>query len=101
MHKYKRTEVNDRDSSGHAFRKTLLSIICLASLSGLVSPSGVCLAAKEGDLVDVAPFGELKKWDSQGKDYGVVWEDSRDIFRVVFRFADSKTIPDPAVFMAP
>ena len=95
MHKYKRTEVKDRDSSGHAFRKTLLSIICLASLSGLVSPSGVCLAAKEGDLVDVAPFGELKKWDSQGKDYGVVWEDSRDIFRVVFRFADSKTIPDP------
>ncbi len=44
--------------------------------------------------VNVVPFGELKKWDSQGKDYGVVWEDARDIFRVVVRFADSGTIPE-------
>jgi hypothetical protein len=58
----------------------------------LIFPSIVCLAAKDGELVNVVPFGEFKKWDSQGKDYGVIFEDARDIFRVVVRFADSKAI---------
>jgi hypothetical protein len=52
------------------------------------------LAAQGRELVNVVPFGELKKWDTEGKDYGVVWEDSRDIFHVVVRFAESKTIGD-------
>jgi hypothetical protein len=46
-------------------------------------------AVEAGDVVDVVPFGELKQWDTGGKDYGVFWEDSRDIFKVVVRFADA------------
>jgi hypothetical protein len=69
--------------------------ICLALLIGLIGPFGVCPAAEDGGIVNVVPFGELKKWDSQGKDYGVIWEDARDIFRVVIKFADSKTVPAP------
>ncbi len=50
---------------------------------------GMSLAAEVGGAVDVAPFGQIKKWDAGGKDYGAFWEDSRDIFKVVVRFADS------------
>jgi hypothetical protein len=50
---------------------------------------GMSLAAEVGGAVNVAPFGEIKRWDAGGKDYGVFWEDSRDIFKVVVRFADS------------
>ena len=94
MHKYIRSEIGYTKSVMCMERKTTLLIACMALLIGLISPPILCLAAKDGEIVDVVPFGELKKWDSQGKDYGVIWEDSRDIFRVVVRFADSKTIPD-------
>ncbi|MBW8040689.1 MAG: hypothetical protein FVQ85_11885 [Planctomycetes bacterium] len=75
-------------------QKPLPRIICLTLLIGLIFPSVVCRAARDGDLVNVVPFGQVKKWNSQGKDYGVIFEDARDIFRVVVSFADSKTIPD-------
>ena len=75
-------------------QKNLRRIICIAILTSLVFPFAPCPAAQRGELANVASFGELKKWDREGKDYGVVWEDSRDIFRVVVKFADSKTIPD-------
>ena len=44
---------------------------------------------------DVAPFGEIRTWDA-GKDIGVLWEDPRDIVKVVVRFADGEQVPDPS-----
>jgi len=55
----------------------------------------ISLAADVGGFVDVVPFGELKKWDGDGKDYGVFWEDARDIFKVVVTFADTATAIEP------
>jgi hypothetical protein len=43
----------------------------------------------------VVPFGQIARWDTQGKDHGVVWEDARDIFRVVASFAEGSTPPKP------
>mgnify|MGYP001105167970 CR=1 FL=1 len=94
MRKYNRTEIDNKKQAGYTLRKTLLSIIYIAFLIGLIGPSGVCPAAEDGGIVNVVPFGELKTWDSQAKDYGVIFEDARDIFRVVIRFVDTKTIPD-------
>lgn len=47
-----------------------------------------------GGAVDVAPFGEVRDWD--GKAVGVVWEDARDVAKLVVKFADGVTAPDPA-----
>lgn len=57
--------------------------------------SATCWAVSEGDNVNVVPFGQLAKWDAQGKDYVVIWEDPRDIFGVAVRFADAKDLPNP------
>ena len=95
MHKYNRTEIEYKKSAGYTSQKSLLVNICMVFLIGLIGSSGVCPAAEDGEIVNVVPFGEVKTWDSQGKDHGVIWEDARDIFRVVVRFADSKTVPDP------
>jgi len=46
-----------------------------------------------GRPLDVVPFGEIRSWAS-GSDVGVLWEDPRDIFTVVVRFAS--TPPDPS-----
>ncbi|MHC4462745.1 MAG: hypothetical protein ACYS30_15145, partial [Planctomycetota bacterium] len=59
-------------------QKNLRRIICIAILTSLACPLSSSLAAQGRELVNVVPFGELKKWDTEGKDYGVVWEDSRD-----------------------
>jgi len=45
--------------------------------------------------MDVVPFGQITQWDDQGKDYGVTWEDPRDIFRVVVAFAEGVSAPKP------
>ncbi|MHC4694228.1 MAG: hypothetical protein ACYS67_15910, partial [Planctomycetota bacterium] len=95
MRKYVRSEKDYTKSVVCTAQKTIPRIICMVFLVILVFPSIVSMAAEDGGIVDVLPFGELKKWDSQGKDYGVIWEDARDIFRIVVRFADSKTIPAP------
>ncbi len=50
--------------------------------------------AEEALSVDVVPFGQVTHWDDQGKDYGVMWEDARDIFRVVVTFAEGSA-PKP------
>ena len=55
----------------------------------------ISLAAEVGGFVDVVPFGEIKRWDSNGKDYGVFWEDARDIFKVVVTFTDSMPAVKP------
>jgi hypothetical protein len=70
----------------------VLIAICLTSF---VPALEYCRAAQAGDAVDVAPFGALGRWDAKGKDYGVVWEDSRDIFRVAVKFAGSENAPEP------
>lgn len=45
-----------------------------------------------GELVDVSPWGERTSW-ANGKDVGILWEDLRDIDRVVVVFEG--TAPDP------
>ena len=107
MHRYIRPEKDYKKMAVHHRRmqKGLPRIICMTFLIALFSPSIVCLApvpaspwqpqvqaARDGELVNVVPFGERRSWDSQKKDYGVIWEDARDIFRVVVRFA--KSVPD-------
>jgi hypothetical protein len=39
------------------------------------------------------PFGQVHRWNDDGTDFGVFWEDPRDIFRVEVRFADAETAP--------
>ncbi|OHB63783.1 MAG: hypothetical protein A2168_08550 [Planctomycetes bacterium RBG_13_50_24] len=63
--------------------------VCLIILAVVAFLPEMSLAADAGSFVDVVPFGELKKWDSDGKDYGVFWEDARDIFKVVVTFSDT------------
>jgi hypothetical protein len=46
--------------------------------------------------VNIVPFGQITRWDEEGKDYGVVWEDARDLFRVVVEFANGGPPPPPA-----
>ncbi|MFH1738704.1 MAG: hypothetical protein ABIH23_06830, partial [bacterium] len=51
-------------------------------------------AARENEPMDVVPFGQIMHWDGEGKDYGVIWEDLRDIFRVVVTFDSGGDLPD-------
>ena len=69
--------------------------LCLAlAVHGLAAESvSANLSLMPGALVDVAPWGERTSW-ANGKDVGIFWEDPRDLFRVVFTFADAP--PDPA-----
>jgi len=69
--------------------------VCLTALMAVMLLPGTSPAADAGGAANVVPFGELTKWDSGGKDYGVIWEDSRDIFKVVVRFADSTPAEKP------
>src|SRR4030042_6617131 len=69
--------------------------VCLIILAVVAFLPEMSLAADAGSFVDVVPFGELKKWDSDGKDYGVFWEDARDIFKVVVTFADTAPAIEP------
>jgi hypothetical protein len=78
--------------------------------------SFIAYSAQQGQAVDVVPFGEITRWDADGKDssfgvpafagasaekalrrmdYGVFWEDSRDIFRVLVSFADPNNLSKP------
>ncbi len=45
--------------------------------------------------VDAAPFGAVQRWQADGTDLGVVWEDPRDLFRVVIEFGDGVEPPPP------
>ena len=46
-----------------------------------------------GRPMDVVPFGEITRWNEDGTDCGVVWEDPRDVFRVVVEFAGAAEAP--------
>src|SRR5688572_17695089 len=50
-------------------------------------------AAEVGQPLDVVPFGQINHWEADQKDYGVMWEDSRDIFQVVVEFSESAALP--------
>jgi len=41
-----------------------------------------------GAALNITRFGEITKWDADGKDYGVIWEDPREIHRVAVTFAE-------------
>ncbi|MHC4735669.1 MAG: hypothetical protein ACYTDW_14615, partial [Planctomycetota bacterium] len=76
MHKYIRSEIDYTKSVVCTVQKTIPRIICMVFLIVLIFPSIVCQATKDGGFVNVVPFGEVKRWDSQGKDYGVIFEDA-------------------------
>lgn len=42
-----------------------------------------------GEPLDAAPFGEVRRWNEDGSDYGIYWEDPRDVFRVVVGFEEA------------
>jgi len=48
-----------------------------------------------GEAVDVVPFGGITHWEENGLDYGVMWEDSRDIVKVTVTFDAGATLPSP------
>ncbi|MBN1418134.1 MAG: hypothetical protein JXP34_05120 [Planctomycetes bacterium] len=50
----------------------------------------------DAEFFDAVPFGQRVRWERDGRDQGVVWEDARDVVRVVVTFADGATPPDPA-----
>jgi len=60
----------------------IVVLLALLANGGAASPVG------GGETADVAPFGEITRWNADHTDYGVMWEDPRDIFRVVVVFAD-------------
>jgi hypothetical protein len=72
-------------------RQSILAIMFIS----LIFPFPDCFAKQKGEAVDVVPFGELKKWSAEGKDFGVIFEDSRDIFSVVVKFAEPHNLPEP------
>jgi len=75
--------------------KNLSQIVCLVLLTSLALSVATYSAPRQAEAVNVVPFGALYKWDAEGRDYGVIWEDSRDIFRVTVRFADANAAPGP------
>lgn len=46
---------------------------------------------------DAVPFGQVMTWEPDGKDFGVFWEDAREVFRVVVTFADGAAVPEAGV----
>ncbi len=66
--------------------------VCTACLGMAVASAS---AQEAGRPIDVVPFGAPMQWDQDGKDYGIMWEDARDVFRVVAVFADAGAVPDP------
>jgi len=39
-------------------------------------------------MLNIVPFGEVRQWAEDGTDYGVMWEDQRELHRVVVTFAE-------------
>ena len=61
----------------------------------LVAARGLCAASgPPGAPVDVVPFGEMSR-SKDGKEVVVLWEDARDIVRVVVRWADVAALTEP------
>lgn len=69
-------------------RVGLCFVFCTA-MHGSPASAGVA----EGDPVDVVPFGE-SRLNSDRTQMTVLWEDAREIFRVVVRWADADSAPE-------
>ena len=82
-------------TNSRSLKVHLQRVVVTVFLTDIALVFGFCLAAQPGEPVNVVPFGQLKIWDSQQKDYGVLWEDPRVIFRVMVKFADAKAVPNP------
>ncbi|MBI4586264.1 MAG: hypothetical protein HY717_19820 [Planctomycetes bacterium] len=65
-------------------------LLCLSMPLAVNSPGPL-----PGQTVDVVPFGEIDRWESDGKDHGVFWEDARDLFRAEVEFAEAAAVPSP------
>jgi hypothetical protein len=85
------------ESTAWATIGALLAAMCLTLAASVPASAGegsrpTSLSAQRtiepsaGQWMDVAPFGEIRTWEA-GKDVGVLWEDPRDIFKVVVKFA--------------
>ena len=62
-------------------------LLCgLVLMSGGASSQEAQLSGRDAAL-NIARFGEVTKWDAAGKDYGAIWEDPREVHRVVVAFA--------------
>ena len=81
----------------------VFTVLTFAVLCGVLLSSIGC-AHKTPDLppglqedaaINAAPFGQVMKWEKDGRDYGVFWEDQRDVFKVVAKFAASAKLPAP------
>jgi len=59
-----------------------------------MSRTAIWSATETDQLLNVAPFGEARLSDD-GKEYSVIWEDARDVFRVIVRWADPQLSPKP------
>ncbi|MEP0842046.1 MAG: hypothetical protein HRF43_04965 [Phycisphaerae bacterium] len=74
----------------------VLQLLVIGGFSWLVwGPAPTLGQGREGDPVDVAPFGQVMSWEADGKDQGILWEDARDIFRVVVVFEGGSPPPNP------
>jgi alpha-L-fucosidase len=56
------------------------------------------MALAEQEL-NVAPFGQNMSWDGAGRDFGVMWEDARDVFRVVVKFAGDTAVAPESIHL--
>jgi len=82
------------------FMKPCVSVLALV-LGMAVANTAACAGDQGGKshvmgkarALDLVPFGEITRWDTEGKDYGAIWEDAREIHKVVVVFAKE---PPPA-----
>ncbi|MEW6236441.1 MAG: hypothetical protein AB1656_13725 [Candidatus Omnitrophota bacterium] len=77
------------NSRWETWKNWFCGIFLILALTPLAS------AADDSESFNAAPFGEFTTWDAQGIDYGVMWEDPRDIFQVVVVFAPGEKSPAP------
>ena len=71
------------------FAVTAMAVPCLLCCSDSAGGAAQTrqTSGRNGPL-NIVAFGEITRWDADGKDYGVMWEDPRELHRVVVRFAE-------------
>jgi len=77
---------------GTSLRRIELLLLAWGLAVSIIAPA---LLAEEGRPMDVVPYGQIMKFDDPAKEHGVIWEDPRDVFRVVTVFADGAPLPKP------
>jgi len=74
----------------------ITSFAMLFAVLLVVSRPAISPAAESSETLNVAPFGE-SRLGGDGKEFSVIWEDARDIFRVVVRWAPAAAPKPEAV----